>query len=269
MKSKDPGSYKFFNLETLERKYAAPVDPERMRIRREGLRKLLCPGLKVCWDVKVETIDLESDGVSITLPDHSTYKGKLLVGADGSGSAIRKYLCPDHAENIPLPLRFIGVVVKLTPEATASITDIIDPLTFQGCHPLTGVYMFWCLVSTPQLNGSADSSSPYYQAQICVSWKPAVDEGEIPSTPSGKVQRIRDLCANMASPIKNMVDSIPEDSEPIAVKLQDWPCLDWDNRDGRITLAGDSAHAMTMCKLESLGISFTFLFFLFVEETFC
>ncbi|CAI7663826.1 unnamed protein product [Penicillium glandicola] len=253
MNKKDPGSYKFFNLGTLERKFAAAVDPERMRIRREGLRKLLVPGLPILWGVKIDNISPypDSNGVCLSLPDGSEWRGKVLVGADGSGSSIRRYLCPDHADNIPLPLRFIGVIVMLSPEATDAITDVTDPLTFQGCHPVSGVYMFWCLVSTPQLNGSAGSLRPYYQAQVCVSWNPREGEGDVPATSAGKVARIKELCADMTAPIKKMVDSIPESSEAIGVKLQDWPCLDRDNRGGRVTLAGDSAHAMTMYRGEA------------------
>lgn len=249
MKKKDPGNYKFFNLETLDRAFAAPVDPDRMRIRREGFRKLLLSDLNVQWNTRITEITPDEDGVSVTLPDKSIVRGKLLVGADGSSSAARKFLCPTTAENIPLPLRFIGVVIKLSPQSTALITDTIDPLTFQGCHPATGVYMFWCLVSTPETNGSTDTASPYFQVQVCVSWKPADGEGDVPDSAAGKVLRMRELCSTMAAPIRDMVNAIPEDSEAIAVRLQDWPCLTWDNYDGRVTLAGDSAHAMTMCKL--------------------
>ena len=248
MKKKDPGSYKFFNLETLDRAFAAPVDPDRMRIRREGFRKLLLSDLNVQWNAKITEIIPDEKGVCVTLPDSSTIRGKLLVGADGSNSVTRKLLCPATADNIPLPLRFIGVVIKLSPHSTALITDTIDPLTFQGCHPATGVYMFWCLVSTPETNGSGGSLEPYFQVQVCVSWKPKDGERDVPESAAGKVRRMRELCCNMAAPIRDMVAAIPEDSEAIAVRLQDWPCLTWDNYDGRITLAGDSAHAMTMCK---------------------
>jgi 2-polyprenyl-6-methoxyphenol hydroxylase-like FAD-dependent oxidoreductase len=249
MKKKDPGHYKFFNLATLDRKFSAPVDPERMRIRREGFRKLLLADLNVKWNSQIKEIVPELDGsVSVNLADCSKVKGKLLIGADGSSSMTRKFLCPTSHNNIPLAVRFIGIVVKLTPEMSNSITDVIDPLTFQGCHPDTGVYMFWCLVSTPESNSSTGSPNPYFEAQICVSWVPEDGEPDVPDSKAGKVQLMQKLCHNMGGPVVAMVNSIPEDSEPIEVKLQDWPCLDWDNYEGRVTLAGDSAHAMTMCK---------------------
>ncbi|KAM0810012.1 putative FAD-dependent monooxygenase [Seiridium cardinale] len=54
-----------------------------------------------------------------------------------------------------------------------------------------------------------------------------------------------------------MVDSIPEDCEPISVELQDWPYLEWDNYDGRVMLAGGSAHVMTMYRCEAAKYGIT------------
>ncbi|VUC22934.1 unnamed protein product [Clonostachys rosea] len=258
MKKKDPGHYKFLNLATLERKFAAPVDPERMRIRREGFRQLLAtPNLNILWGTKIEEVVPQKENVSLTLPDQSTWTGKLLIGADGSSSAVRSFLCPGNSDNIPLPVRFIGCVIKMTPEACKSITDVTDPLTFQGCHPESGVYMFWCLVSTPETNGSEKSTEPYFQVQVCVSWKPVEGEGEVPATQSGKIQKLRELCDTMAKPLRDMIYDMKEDNDPIAIKLQDWPCLDWDNFRGRVTLAGDSAHAMTMYRGEAANFGIT------------
>lgn len=252
MKSKDPGHYKFFNLESVERKFAAPVDPERMRVKREGFRKLLLSDLNVKWATQVKDIALSEDSISVTLEDSSVVKGRLLVGADGSKSVTRRVLCPQNSENLPIPIRFLGLVAKLTPEVTHSITDNIDPLTFQGCHPKTGVYMFWCLVSVPEINKSISTATPYYEVQICVSWPPKEGEPDLPASAADKVRLMRKMCSDMGQPIKDMVDSIPDDSSPIEVKLQDWPCLDWDNHGGKATLAGDSCHAMTMCKFSTL-----------------
>lgn len=44
---------------------------------------------------------------------------------------------------------------------------------------------------------------------------------------------------------------IPDELElTTPLRLADFPCEQWDNRDGRVTLAGDSAHAMTMFRGE-------------------
>lgn len=50
-----------------------------------------------------------------------------------------------------------------------------------------------------------------------------------------------------AEPLASIVMDIPDDlAFTTPLRLADFPCLDWDNRNGTVTLAGDSAHAMTM-----------------------
>lgn len=53
--------------------------------------------------------------------------------------------------------------------------------------------------------------------------------------------------SNFAEPFKTAILSVPDDTPVTEIKLGDWPCLEWDNHDGTVTLAGDAAHAMTMC----------------------
>ncbi|KAF7591689.1 hypothetical protein BBP40_001197 [Aspergillus hancockii] len=51
--------------------------------------------------------------------------------------------------------------------------------------------------------------------------------------------------------LKNVVQNIPEGTPVLGIKLADWECLDSDNRNGRMTLAGDTAHDMTMYRGEA------------------
>jgi len=48
-------------------------------------------------------------------------------------------------------------------------------------------------------------------------------------------------------PLASIVMDIPDDlAYTTPLRLADFPCLDWNNRGATVTLAGDSAHAMTM-----------------------
>lgn len=52
-------------------------------------------------------------------------------------------------------------------------------------------------------------------------------------------------------PLRSIVMDIPDDLDfTTPLRLSDFPCRYWDNRGGRVTLAGDSAHAMTMYRGE-------------------
>lgn len=54
-----------------------------------------------------------------------------------------------------------------------------------------------------------------------------------------------------AEPLRSIVMDIPDDLDfTTPLRLSDFPCIEWDNKDGQVTLAGDSCHAMTMSVLE-------------------
>jgi 2-polyprenyl-6-methoxyphenol hydroxylase-like FAD-dependent oxidoreductase len=52
---------------------------------------------------------------------------------------------------------------------------------------------------------------------------------------------------NFHPKLRQAVQEIPEGTEITEIKLADWPCLEWPNFEGKVTLIGDAAHAMTMC----------------------
>ena len=59
------------------------------------------------------------------------------------------------------------------------------------------------------------------------------------------------LADGWVEPFREVVQSIPEETEPKIISLEDWPTPpkgSWSNLGGTATLVGDSAHAMTMCE---------------------
>ena len=62
---------------------------------------------------------------------------------------------------------------------------------------------------------------------------------------------IKDLkrrAVHFAEPFKSIYQSVPDDTPTWHSRLSSWSPIPWDNRGGRVTLAGDSAHAMTFRK---------------------
>lgn len=73
----------------------------------------------------------------------------------------------------------------------------------------------------------------------------------IPETDKGRIAMMKQRASSYAEPLRSIVMDIPDDlGLTTPLKLADFPCQEWDNRDGRVTLAGDSAHAMTMYRGE-------------------
>jgi hypothetical protein len=61
---------------------------------------------------------------------------------------------------------------------------------------------------------------------------------------------MKEIASGWIAPFSGIVQDIPEGTEVKTLGLEDWPPSKgmWDNSGGRITLIGDAAHAMTMCK---------------------
>lgn len=68
----------------------------------------------------------------------------------------------------------------------------------------------------------------------------------IPPTNQARIQAMKARAAGFAEPFRSLVMDIDESSEAGALSLADFPTIPWDNKNGRVTLAGDAAHVMTM-----------------------
>ncbi|KAG6157686.1 hypothetical protein E4U26_005355 [Claviceps purpurea] len=257
----DNGNFLFLNLETLETKFRIPPN-KRRRLNREKLRKVLLQGVadRVQWGKRLRDVQVlsdregvvEADGrlVRVNFSDGSSADGSLLVGADGSNSDTRKFLVPEAHDNHALPVRLVGVAVEMTPEQVKPLRDI-DPLLFQGCHPVTGHFLWVSMMETPEVNGTKGTAEERYQVQIIVSWMFKGPQDEVPAVPAARIAEMKRRARDFHPLLRRTVDSIPETAPILEIGIQDWPCLDWDNRQGRVTLVGDAAHAMTMFRGEA------------------
>ncbi|KAE8364681.1 hypothetical protein BDV27DRAFT_172200 [Aspergillus caelatus] len=249
----DNGNFLFINLATGEPKFKIPPSV-RWRVNREKMRKALLYGIedRVHWNRRVVGVDLETvpEKVNLEFGDGSSVTGRMVVGAEGSRSAIRQLLRPDAYSNVLLPIRFTGVAVDLSPEDIKPLRSM-DPLLFQGCHPETGAFFWFSMLETPLVNGTAGTERERYRAQICMSWPVHTSADEVADTDEGRLANMKRRSEGFVPVLRNAVQKIPEGTPVLEIKLADWECLDWDNKNGRVTLAGDAAHAMTMYRGEA------------------
>ncbi|PTB69006.1 FAD/NAD(P)-binding domain-containing protein [Trichoderma citrinoviride] len=257
----DNGNFMFINLKTLETKFRIPPNLRR-RVNREKLRKVLLRGVAdhVRWGKKLADIRVSGDddddddhdngGVTATFADGSSATGRMLVGAEGSNSQTRRFLVPDAYRNYLLPVKMIGASADFTPDQVAPLRRI-DPLLFQGCHPDTGVFLWISMLETPEANGTAGTPAERYRVQVMLSWLDKDRDEAVPESNQERVALMKRLAAGFHPDLHGVIQAIPESSPTLHLVLQDWPCQDWDNRDGRVTLAGDAAHAMVMYRGEA------------------
>lgn len=221
-------------------------------MNREKVRQALLKGIEghVHWNRRVVGAGVADDKAELVFEDKTRVEGRLVVGVEGSRSAIRQTLRPDAYENKPLSIRFTGVAVDLKPAEIKPLRDM-DPLLFQGCHPPTGTFLWFSMLETPEVNGTQGTGAERFRAQICMSWPVRGAEDEVPPTDEARLANMKRRATGFVPFLRTAVGSIPDGTPVTEIKLADWECLDWDNRDGRITLAGDAAHAMTMYRGEA------------------
>ncbi|KAJ5602228.1 hypothetical protein N7510_011762 [Penicillium lagena] len=248
----DSGNFLFINLQTGEPKFKIPPNV-RWRVNREKMRRALFHGIedRVHWGRRVVGLELaQKDQVHLVLADQTTVTGRMVVGVEGSRSLVRQVLRPDAFSNTPLEINFTGVAVDLTPDEIQPLRAM-DPLLFQGCHPPTGAFFWFSMLETPQVNGTAGSDVERYRAQICMSWPVRGPEDEVAATDEGRLANMKRRAQGFVPFLQQAVDRIPAGTRVTEIKLADWECLPWDNHTGRVTLAGDAAHAMTMYRGEA------------------
>lgn len=91
-----------------------------------------------------------------------------------------------------------------------------------------------------------------FNCLVIISWimkDPVADR--IPKTNPERIAMMKERAKGFSEPLRSIVMDIPENMDHTTpLRLGDFPCRDWDNRSGRVTLAGDAAHAMTMYRGE-------------------
>ena len=161
---------------------------------------------------------------------------------------MRTFLTPSPTNNV-LPIRLLGASVPYSSTRCVPIRNL-DPFFFQASDPATDAFFWFSFLSVP-----ADPAEDRV-CQILVSWpfrKGFLGREEPVDTPAheGRVAWMKEVTKGWVEPFRGIVADIPEGTEVKSLALEDWvpPAEGFDNRDGRVTLIGDAAHAMTMCML--------------------
>lgn len=92
-----------------------------------------------------------------------------------------------------------------------------------------------------------------WEWMLHITWRHPVDQ-VVPDVP--KIAKLWDsFSRKLAEPIRAAFLAAPDQSPFYCDRVTQWPSVAWDNRQGKITLAGDAAHPMTFRKLEALTMN--------------
>ena len=151
-------------------------------------------------------------------------------------------------------MRFLGVSV-VYPADIALKMRALDPFFFQGGDPQSDAYMWFSFLDTPS-NNSRSGNPDTFECQIMIGWpyrKSFLEREEpldVPPEASERLTVMKMIAEGWAEPFRQCVMAIPAETAVQAIRLEDFvPRVGmWDNIHGRVTMVGDAAHAMTMCR---------------------
>lgn len=229
----------------------APEIPNFHRFRRSKLRALLSKDLDIRWGKRLKNIVFEHDGKSATavFEDGQLITGRLIIGADGARSTVRKILLGlDKAYNTRLPYSATFVQSKFTREQALFLRSF-HPLYIGAVHPYN-YFAFFGLQDAPEVDKPEDWMFFFY-----ISWNSSLEQQDEERRTFGnreRIMQVKEMAKSYTEPWKSAFEWVSEDQPAYYFDLSVWdPSLaehQWDTRNGRATLVGDAAHPMTYRK---------------------
>ncbi|KAJ4371424.1 hypothetical protein N0V83_004641 [Neocucurbitaria cava] len=228
-----------YNGQTREEAFAFPI-PKAREINIRKLRILCAEQLNVQYGKRFSHYELmKNGGVKVFFEDGSTDEGDIVIGIDGAMSKVRHCLLGCDAAMDILPFALMNFNASYTAEQALFIKERLHPLVDIAIHP-AGHYIRANVLDMPK---EKDPST--WTFQILSTWPlKAVEDHD------NEVDRLKRLKAHVqrdgwAEPYKSAIEWISEDTEVLRDQLKIWKTVPWDNQNGRVTLCGDAAHAMT------------------------
>jgi 2-polyprenyl-6-methoxyphenol hydroxylase-like FAD-dependent oxidoreductase len=249
-----------FNGATGEQIGGATVD-YFFRLRRSKLRDLLSEGTDICFNKRLANITYSSDRKLVTahFDDGSSATGRIILGADGARSAVRKLIVragAEAAESKRLPVCATFIQARYTAEQAVELRKH-HPLYLAGIHP-RGHFAFF------GMQDASDAKRPEtWTFFFYISWNSSLEEqdGTAGWTDRQRLDQAKAFVreGKFADPWKSAYERLPEDTQVWYMSMTDWDPDEkehgWDNHGGLVTLAGDAAHTMTYQRGQGLNHS--------------
>lgn len=248
----------FMNAQSGETMASIPVQ-NFYRLRRRKLRGLLAEGLDVRYGKALRAIKYSSDGkrAKAFFEDGSSMSANLIVGTDGARSTLRRLvLGPESGAIRRLPYSAAFVQARFSPEQARYLRHF-HPLYIAGINP-AGFFSFFGMHDAPDPDRPEQWTFFFY-----ISWPSTLEEQDemVNWSNARRLKQVKEFAKSFTDPFRSAFEWLGDDHPVWQMGLTDFdPGAEghrWDNRGGRVTVAGDAAHAMTYQRGQGLNHSVT------------
>ncbi|QKX61946.1 uncharacterized protein TRUGW13939_09102 [Talaromyces rugulosus] len=230
--------------------------PSGRRVSRGKLRNLLSTGIDIHFGMKLSEVRSESaagekPAVTVLFNGGSVVaKGSVIVGADGARSVVRNYLVGKEAGELQAAESLsLNVFATFTAEQALFIRNN-SHLIGQAC--LLEKYQIEFYTNRLSVADVVDPEKPetwvfQYSFSNLTKDDPPADEEE-------QRKLFKTYMATYCEPYKSIGLWVTDDTPISAERFNFWGnIVPWDNRDGKITIAGDAAHPMLPFRAQGLN----------------
>ncbi|KAH8691982.1 putative monooxygenase [Talaromyces proteolyticus] len=224
--------------------------PGSRRVSRQRLRRVLAQGLDIKWGKTLSNIsfpfdDVDQSGnparspVQLTFADGQSELADYALGTDGASSKVRQLLlCDKDAEP---QLSGFMFATGITEYRDASKVEAVVK-----AHPVAAITLgMEAVAGCGVLSVEDEQDMSTWTTFWTKIWRGSLaDLPKIDNT----VEYIKQTTEGLCEPFQSIINWTPPDSECYIDEMKYWIPVPYDNYAGRVTLAGDAAHPMLICR---------------------